>query len=122
MSGATAGVGFETNVVSGSVAVTDIDSPFFCGTFKSTLKLPLVSVVPVPITLPFASLISIFLPGSALPVTAVPASTTSTSVGDFGKTITGAFATVGTEVKLIKSVAVTVMLSPFVKAASNFTV
>ena len=116
-----ASVGFDTNVVSGSVAVRKIVSPFFSGIIKSILKLPPASAIPVPITLPAASLISIFLPGSALPVTTVPSCTTATSVGDLGTATTGALASVAIDVKLLKSVAVTLMLSPCVKAVPSVT-
>ena len=55
-----------------------------------TLKSPLASVVPTPITPPVTSRMVMVEFGSALPITAWPASTTSKFVGAAGGVISGA--------------------------------
>ena len=81
----------------GSMAFTDNVWLSFCGVVKLTENEPVGSVVPVPITLPAGSLITIFEFGSALPVTTLPSCTTAKLVGAAGGVLSGATSNVGTD-------------------------
>nr|WP_228730277.1 hypothetical protein [Acinetobacter bouvetii] len=120
VSSAVTGAGADA-LPAGSVTTTCSVSPFFCAGFTATSKLPFASAVPVPITLPPASLTSTLEPGSALPVTLLPSSLTSKSVGAAGAVVSSAVTGAGADALPAASVAVTCSVSPFFCAGFNAT-
>ena len=70
-----------------SVKVASIFSPSTCGGTKSTSNSPSASTTPSPITSPFGFVISTLVSGSPLPVTLVPSSLTTKSVGASGAVV-----------------------------------
>ena len=105
----------------GSLTVTFTVSPLVCAGFSTTSKSPLASAVPVPITLPAPSFTSTVEPGSALPVTFVPSSLTSKSVGSDGLVLSPAVTSAASETLPDGSFAVTSSASPLVCAGFNTT-
>ena len=70
-----------------SVKVASISSPSTCGGTKSTSNSPFSLTIPSPMVVPFGSVISTLAPGSPLPVTLLPSSLITKSVGASGAVI-----------------------------------
>ena len=70
-----------------SVKVASISSPSTCGGTKSTSNSPFSLTIPSPMVAPFGSVISTLAPGSPLPVTLLPSSLITKSVGASGAVI-----------------------------------
>ena len=70
-----------------SIKVASISSPSTCGGTKSTSNSPFSLTIPSPMVVPFGSVISTLAPGSPLPVTLLPSSLITKSVGASGAVI-----------------------------------
>ena len=70
-----------------SIKVASISSPSTCGGTKSTSNSPFSLTIPSPMVAPFGSVISTLAPGSPLPVTLLPSSLITKSVGASGAVI-----------------------------------
>ena len=129
--GALGGVVSVGSVGSGAVTLPGTDSlpalsinvmlrfsPSSCGVSNSTANLPSSSTTPFPIILPIGSLISMVAPGSPTPVTILPSSLITKSVGALGPVLSLASIIVGLLVLPALSVAVTTIVSPFIKRLS----
>ena len=129
--GGVVSVGSVGSVGSGAVTLLGADSfpalsvkvmlrfsPSSCVVSNSTTNLPSSPTTPFPIILPVGSLISTVTPGSPTPVTILPSSLITKSVGALGAVLSLASIIVGLLVLPALSVAVTTIVSPFIKGLS----
>ncbi|MEQ9862606.1 hypothetical protein ABRP79_16290, partial [Pectobacterium cacticida] len=113
VSGAVTVVGGEA-LPAASLTITVIDSPLVGGGLSGTVKLPSSPTSTLPRLLPSPSVTVTVLPGSALPLMAVPSPATARSVGVSGAVVSGAVTVVGGEALPAASLTITVIDSPLV--------
>ena len=108
-----------------SVALASTVSPSVNAGVNATVKLPLISAIASPRSLPSLSLIWTVLPGSAVPLTEVPSTATSTFSGAAGAVVSTIVGAVADEPGLLLpagSVATAVSVSPVVWLGNSGTV
>ncbi|CAM4234426.1 hypothetical protein PSSY5922_30460 [Pseudomonas synxantha] len=120
VSPATTGLAGDT-LPAASLSTTLSVSPLVCGVSSVTWKLPSAPTLPVPITLPLASLMVTVALGSPLPLTIEPSGLTCSSEAAAGPVVSPATTVAGGETWPAASLRVTCSVSPLVCGVPRLT-